>query len=78
MVLCQVQTLKHLILLFLVTALQKMDFIGGQGGASGPDIYHSDYGGYGNFNCKLAVLVTHSQQVGLTMSYIMQTKAVVL
>ena len=28
-------------------------FIGGQGGASGPDIYHSDYGGYGNFNCKL-------------------------
>tara|TARA_B100000242_G_scaffold248923_1_gene190095 strand:+ start:5119 stop:6153 length:1035 start_codon:yes stop_codon:yes gene_type:complete len=31
----------------------KMDFIGGQGGASCPDIYHSDYGGYGNFNCKL-------------------------
>jgi len=29
----------------------KMDFIGGQGGASGPDIYHSDYGG--GFNCKL-------------------------
>tara|TARA_A100001388_G_scaffold116267_2_gene85783 strand:- start:413 stop:1444 length:1032 start_codon:yes stop_codon:yes gene_type:complete len=28
-------------------------FIGGQGGASAPDIYHSDYGGYGNFNCKL-------------------------
>jgi len=31
----------------------KIDFVGGQGGASGPDIYHSDYGGYGNFNCKL-------------------------
>jgi hypothetical protein len=29
----------------------KMDFVGGQGGASGPDIYHSDYGG--GFNCKL-------------------------
>ena len=28
-------------------------FIGGQGGASAPDIYHSDYGGYGSFNCKL-------------------------
>ena len=31
----------------------KMNFVGGQGGASAPDIYHSDYGGYGNFNCKL-------------------------
>lgn len=30
----------------------KMDFVGGQGGASGPDIRHSDYGGSG-FNCKL-------------------------
>ena len=30
-----------------------MDFIGGQGGASCPDIYHSVYGCYGNFNCKL-------------------------
>ena len=28
-------------------------FVGGQGGASSPDIYHSDYGGYGSFNCKL-------------------------
>lgn len=31
----------------------KIDLIGGQGGASGPDLYHSDYGGYGNFNVKL-------------------------
>lgn len=30
----------------------KMDFVGGQGGASGPDIRHSDYGSSG-FNCKL-------------------------
>ena len=30
----------------------KMDFIGGQGGASAPDIRHSDYGSSG-FNCKL-------------------------
>ena len=30
----------------------KMDFVGGQGGASGPDIRHSDYGS-GGFNCKL-------------------------
>lgn len=29
----------------------QINFIGGQGGASGPDIYHSDYGG--GFNCKL-------------------------
>ena len=29
----------------------QMNFIGGQGGASAPDIYHSDYGG--GFNCKL-------------------------
>jgi hypothetical protein len=29
----------------------QMDFVGGMGGASGPDIYHSDYGG--GFNCKL-------------------------
>lgn len=31
----------------------KIDLVGGQGGASGPDLYHSDYGGYGNFNVKL-------------------------
>ena len=30
----------------------KMNFIGGQGGASAPDIRHSDYGSSG-FNCKL-------------------------
>ena len=30
----------------------KMNFVGGQGGASAPDIRHSDYGGSG-FNCKL-------------------------
>ena len=29
----------------------QINFVGGQGGASGPDIYHSDYGG--GFNCKL-------------------------
>lgn len=29
----------------------KMSFVGGFGGASGPDIYHSDYGA--SFNCKL-------------------------
>lgn len=29
----------------------QMNFVGGFGGASGPDIYHSDYGG--GFNCKL-------------------------
>ena len=29
----------------------QINFVGGQGGASGPDIYHSDYGS--GFNCKL-------------------------
>jgi hypothetical protein len=36
---------------FTSTGTARMDFVGGQGGASGPDIYHSDYGG--GFNCKL-------------------------
>lgn len=31
----------------------QINYIGGFGGASGPDIYHSDYGGGGNGNSKL-------------------------